>query len=295
MRIEAALRDQLGSLEVERTSGPRDAERIAREAVRSGVERLVVAGGDGTTSEVVTGLLSADLSDYAQLALIPMGSGCDFARTLGLPRKPEALIPLLARGVSRRVDAGRIRYRDRRGQERVGYFLNVASFGISGLTDEFVNRAGKSLGPTAAFAAGTLRAIARFEAPQVVIRVDGCTVHEGSLSLAAVANGRYFGSGMRIAPGARVDDGAFSVVIVDGLSKSRLIANFPTIYRGRHLSHHAVALHGGASVEAEVISGEALLDVDGEPLGRLPASIDLLPGAIELFGLPAELEGSARI
>lgn len=290
--IEAALRDSLGALEVACTRGPRDAERIAREAVRSGVERLVVAGGDGTTSEVVAGLLSADLADYAQMAVLPMGSGCDFARTLGLPREPEAAVELLGRGESRRVDAGRIDYRDRSGRERTGYFINVASFGISGLTDEFVNRAGRSLGATAAFAIGTLRAIARFRAPEVAVRVDDQLVYEGPVSLGAVANGRYFGGGMQIAPQARIDDGTLEVIVVEGLSKPRLVASFPSLYRGAHLTHPAVTCRRGTRVEAALLSGEALLDVDGEPLGGLPARVEVLPAAVQLFGLPAAADRS---
>jgi YegS/Rv2252/BmrU family lipid kinase len=285
-KLEDALREALGELEVERTRGPRDAERIAREAVRAGVERLVVAGGDGTTSEVVTGLLSASLGDYAEIALLPMGSGCDFSRSLGLPRAPEAVIAGLAEGTRRRVDAGRISYRDRSGEPRSAYFLNVASFGISGLTDELVSRAGKHFGPSAAFGIGTVRAIVHYRKPRVEVRVDDRVVHTGLISLVTAANGRYFGSGIQVAPAARVDDGVLEVVVIGDLSKPRLIANLPSIYRGTHVTHPKVTLHRGTRIEAQVLSGEALLDVDGEPLGLLPVTIEVVPKAIQLFGLP---------
>jgi diacylglycerol kinase (ATP) len=285
-KLEGPLRDVLGELEIERTRGVRDAARIAREAVRSGVERLVVAGGDGTVSEVVSGLLMADLGGYAEIGLLPLGSGCDLARTLGLTRDPLLRVAEMARGERRRVDAGRIEFVDDEGTRRSACFLNIASVGISGLVDQMVNRAGKRLGPTAAFAAGTVLAMLRYRTPRVRIRVDEQLIHEGPLSLAAVANGRYFGSGMQVAPSARVDDGAFDVVVVGGLSKPRLIAHFPSIYAGRHLDHPAVCQHRGVLVEIEALDGEGPLDVDGEPLGRLPAHIELLPKAIGLFGLP---------
>jgi YegS/Rv2252/BmrU family lipid kinase len=285
-KLEGPLRDVLGDLEIERTRGVRDAARIAREAVRSGVERLVVAGGDGTASEVVTGLLTADLGGYAEIGLLPLGSGCDFARSLGLARDPVLRVDEMARGERRRVDAGRIDFVDADGTPRTAYFLNIASFGISGLVDEMVNRAGKRLGPTAAFAAGTLVAILRHRPTIARIRIDERVVHEGPISLAAAANGQYFGSGMRVAPKARIDDGALDVVIVGGLSKPRLIANFPSIYAGTHLDHPAVSQHRGVLFEAEAIEGHAPLDVDGEPLGHLPVRAQLLPKAIGLFGLP---------
>ncbi|MGH0036243.1 MAG: diacylglycerol/lipid kinase family protein [Myxococcota bacterium] len=291
-RIEPLLRDALGELEVETTRAPRDAVRIAREAARAGVERILVAGGDGTTSEVVTGLVEAHLSAEVRLGLLPMGSGGDFRRGLGLPSDLPSAIDLLGSGATRRVDAGRLEYRDARGATRSAVFLNVASFGISGLVDEMVNRAPKTLGGTAAFALGALRALARYRSEDVRVRVDGEVVHEGPLLLAAVANGRYFGGGMHVAPGAHPDDGRFEVVVVEGMSRWRSLAAFPSLYRGTHVSDPAVTVYRGARVEAESPTGTVWLDVDGEALGTLPAAIEVLPGAVTLVGLPPGAEAS---
>jgi YegS/Rv2252/BmrU family lipid kinase len=292
-KIEPRLRSALGDLEVELTKGPRDAVRIAREGVRAGARRLIVAGGDGTGSEVVTGLLGADLGEHAELGFLPLGSGCDFARGIGLPRDPEKMIALLRDGSRMRSDAGRVTYQDEAGEQRSSYFLNIGSLGISGLTDLLVNQAGKWLGPGAAFVVGTLRAIVRYRAAEIEIDVDGEPFHRGSVSMAVAANGRFFGSGMQVAPGARIDDGAFEVVVVGELSKPRLVAALPSIYRGRHFDHPAVTHTTGSRVEARITRGDAILiDVDGEPLGHLPVRFDLLPSAVRLFGLPPQ--ASAR-
>jgi diacylglycerol kinase family enzyme len=104
--------------------------------------------------------------------------------------------------------------------------------------------------------------------------------------MAAVANGRYFGGGMMVAPSAEVDDGLLEVVLVSGLSKPRLVANFPSIYRGAHFSHPNVSHHRGVKIEADIVSGRALLDVDGEQPGLLPAVVEVRPKAIGLFGQP---------
>jgi YegS/Rv2252/BmrU family lipid kinase len=250
------------------------------------VERIVVGGGDGTMSEVVTGLLAAGLGEYAELTCLPLGTGCDLPRTLGLSRKPEDVIDGLAAGTSRRIDAGRVLYTDRDGAEHTTYFLNITSFGISGLAVELVNQAKKRFGPTAAFALGTLRAISRYEPAEITVRVDGIEVHRGPVNMAAVANGRYFGSGMMVAPSAEVDDGLLELVLVSGLSKPRLVANFPSIYRGAHFSHPNVSHHRGVKIEADIVSGRALLDVDGEQPGLLPAVVEVRPKAIGLFGQP---------
>src|SRR6266850_6600559 len=119
--LEPRVREALGALEIEHTRGARDAERLAREAVRAGVERVVVAGGDGTLAEVATGLLRAQLGHYAELAVLPMGTGCDFARTLGIPRDPDAALEVLRTGKARRIDVGHARYTGRSGAPADSY------------------------------------------------------------------------------------------------------------------------------------------------------------------------------
>jgi YegS/Rv2252/BmrU family lipid kinase len=285
-RIEPRLREALGDLEIERTRAPRDGVRIAREAARAGVGRILVAGGDGTTSEVVTGLVEAELSREVELGLLPMGTGGDFRRMFGLPRDLSEALSCFAEGATRSVDAGRIRYRSAGGGERSDVFLNVASFGISGLVDEMVNRAPKNLGGTVAFAVGAIRAMVRYRSEPVRIRVDGEVVHDGPLMLAAAANGRFFGGGMQIAPDAAPDDGWLDVVVVEGLSRWRSLTSFPSLYRGSHVEKPGVTVLQGRRVEAESLGGPVWLDVDGEALGTLPATVELIPGAIRLCGVP---------
>jgi diacylglycerol kinase (ATP) len=283
-RTLAHLRGALGEIEVEWTRGPRDAERIAREGVRAGVSRLVVAGGDGTTSEIVTGILEADLGSEVELAVLPMGTGADLIRSLGVPRDLSEAIGRIAEGSRRRIDAGRVRFVDRSGRERTTYFANVASFGVSGLVTELVNHTTKALGGRISFLAGTLRAIARYRPEEVSVVVDGKTVSEGPLILATAANGRYFGSGMHVAPEARVDDGLLDVVSVQGVSRMRLLRDLPHIYRGSHVGRPGVALHRGRCVEARAEPGRVWIEIDGEPLGTLPARVDVLPLALTLVG-----------
>ncbi len=282
--FQARLREGLGDCEVEQTRGPRDAVRIAREAVRSGIERIVVVGGDGTASEVVSGILEADQPARAELALLPFGTGGDLPRTLGVPRDPDAALAAIASGKIRRLDAGRLRYRDREGRHASTYFLNVASLGLGGLVDELVNAAPKALGGTASFLIGTVRAIARYRSPQVRLSLDGRALFSGRLSLAAAANGRFFGGGMEIAPDAVPDDGLLDVIVIPHMPKARLLTQLPKLYSGRHLGVSGVLHARGRSLEAEAEPGAVWLDIDGEPLGSLPAAIEVLPGAIAFVG-----------
>ena len=278
------MREALGAVEIEHTRGRRDAERLAREAVRAGIERIVVAGGDGTLAEVATGLLRARLGDYAELGLLPMGTGCDFARTLGVPRDPDAALGVLRSGSARRVDAGHARYVGHDGEPRESWYLNVASFGVSAATVEITQRTTKRLGGSFAFAVGTVRALLGFRARRVTMRVDGEPFLDEEIVLVAMANGRHFGGGMRIAPDARLDDGWLDVVGVVQTPTWRLLARLQKLYRGTHLDDPLVRARRGRRIEADAPEGAVALELDGEALGRLPVRVELLPGALAVVG-----------
>jgi YegS/Rv2252/BmrU family lipid kinase len=282
--LEAKLRDALGALDIECTRAPRDAERIAREGVRSGVERVIVAGGDGTLSEVVTGLLSARLGDYATVGLLPVGTAGDFVRGLGGSSDLDAAIERIAGGETARVDAGRATFHCNGKEAVTSYFANIASLGISGDVAEFVNRSGKLLAGRLSYLIGALLSVARNRSGPVSISVDGKCVFEGGLAVAAIANGPCFGGGMRIAPNACIDDGEFDWVIVPAMPPLSLLRKIPLLYSGSHLGDPRI-LHGrGKVVEARALDGPVRIDVDGEALGALPARFEILPEAIALLG-----------
>jgi YegS/Rv2252/BmrU family lipid kinase len=286
-RFEARLAAAVGAYELAWTSAPRDAERIAREAVRAGVERLIVAGGDGTAAEVVSGLLGAGLGAYAEVAFLPLGTGADFHRTLDIPRDPLLAIEALASGKGRRIDAGRARYLGEDGAVHESHFVNVASAGLSGVVTRSVNGASKALGARFAFLLGTLRGLARFRPPRVRLRLDGHEIFAGDIALVAAANGRYFGGGMHVAPEARPDDGLLDVVIVPALPKPVLVMRLPRLYAGTHLGVRGVTLHRGRRLEMEPEGPPALGEIDGESIARLPMAVEVLPGALQVWGAGA--------
>jgi diacylglycerol kinase (ATP) len=291
--IESLLRTTLGEFEVQRTLGRRDAERIAVEAVHDGAQRIVVAGGDGTASEVVSGLLHAGLADEVQVGLLPLGTGRDLPRTLGIASDLPRAVESLGIGSTRQIDAMRVTYRDAAGAERSAYSMNVTSFGLSGLTVELV---GNALSPVTssfplagslAFLVGAIGAIIRHRCEHLCIRADGVKVCDEPFVLAALANGRYFGGGMQIAPDASPDDGMLDLVIVREMSKARLIASLPSLYRGTHVANPAVSVHRVTRVEAVPRSDAQRIpiDVDGEGLGTLPLRAEVVPRAVTIFGV----------
>jgi YegS/Rv2252/BmrU family lipid kinase len=275
----------LGWVDLESTSAPGDATKLAREAVVQGISRILVAGGDGTTNEVVSGLLESGRAPESQptLGLLPLGSGLDLARSLGLPRDLDAALEIIDRGGRRRIDAGRLEYLDSRGRPSSRFFVNEASTGLSGVTVQRVGRLAKRLGPRLAFVVGAVVAILAHRPVEGVVEIDGKKIYEGPITMAVAANGRYFGAGMHVAPRALLDDGELEVALVRGLSVPRLLANLPLFYVGQHGRHSKVSFYKGRVVEIKSRVGSAPIELDGEAVGGLPMRAEVLPEAIEFF------------
>lgn len=281
--LEARLREVFGDLEVEATRGPGDATRIAREAARVGIARVLVAGGDGTVSETVNGLLETGLAGGVELGLLPFGTGGDFARAVGMPADPLEAVDVLAAGKPRPVDAGRIRSTGADGVARTRWFANEVSVGVSGEVVERVRRGPRWLSGRAAFFWATLRTLLAYAPSQVRIVVDGAEAYAGPIAVAAAANAGWFGGGMHVAPDARFDDGQLDVVVVRGVSGLTLLRKLGKLYAGTHLSDPTVETFRGRELTIESLDGRTAVEVDGELGAALPLTLDVLPGALTVL------------
>ncbi len=284
--VERALRARLDKMEVVHTTGPRDAERLACEGVRGGAERIVVAGGDGTASEVASGLLSASLGRAVELAFLPFGTGCDWARGLGIRGGLQPALDALTSGRVRDVDAGRVTLHDAAGRERQRHFLNVGSVGLAAVVVDDVAGRGKVFGGRLAFAAGFLRSLRGRCPTRLGLAVDGRPVMDEKLDIVAVANGRFFGGGMQLAPTARWDDGVFEVIAVRAMGTAQWLRRIPLVYSGRHLALDEVVHFRGREIEVAWRGAEEhapRVELDGEPAGRAPVRFALLPGALRVL------------
>ncbi len=282
--IEAALRryDLVHEIVLTRTRG--HATELTRAAAADGVEIVAIAGGDGTVNEVMQAYVTPEGTPIAgpDLALIPCGAGGDFKRTLGMSSALDEAVARIRHGARKPVDLGILRYVAHGGGDAVRAFVNMASFGLTGQVVALANETPKWLGGRASFFAGTLRAMAEYKNASVRLKVDGAAWHEGPVATVAIANGRYFGGGLMIAPHADPADGRFEVVMLGDLSRRELLGLTAKIYRGAHLAADGVRVASGVSVEAEAVHPWAtvLVDVDGEQPGKLPLRATLAKGAL---------------
>lgn len=264
-----------------KTTGPNEASDLAEKAAKDGAEIVASVGGDGTLCEVVTGLMRLPESKRPALALVPRGTGGDFRKTIGLPTDIGGIAKVIRRGRSRPVDVGHVSYVDAQGQTQQRYFMNICSFGLSGVVDRAVNSQSKALGGKASFFIGGLQGILSFDSVPCELSLDDGPFESYDAMLVAACNGRVFGGGMYVAPTADPSDGDMEIVVwprMHGIAKYR---NLLKIYSGAHLGVEGVVYKKAQKLVARS-SQEALIDVDGEQLGRLPLTVSLVKSALRI-------------
>ena len=277
-------------LAVALTRIPREATHLVRTALREGCEEIIAVGGDGTINEAVNGFfdINGAVSPDAVFAFITSGTGGDFRKSFGVEAGVGAALARIRSAAVRAIDVGRLSCLSRKGEPVVRHFVNIASFGLSGAVVDSVNRSriAKLFGGQFAFAFHSALDMLTFSDRVVRLIVDNAYDEIAGISTVAIANGQYFGGGMRVAPSAAVDDGEFDVVVMGGAPRSGMLRDMKLIYTGEHIeSPHVRVLRGRKVVAvpvAETRGRAVLIETDGESAGRLPATFEILPRALQL-------------
>jgi diacylglycerol kinase (ATP) len=237
---------------------------------------LVVVGGDGTVHEVVNGIAGLD---GVELALIPRGTGRDFARTHAIPKRLGEALRIATNGTARPFDLGRASYQAD-GSQAAAWFTNMASVGMSGAVAAKANSTTKALGAKTSYLLALGVVFARWQNVHLKVEVDAET-REALMEDVVVAVGRYLAGGMKITPDAEPDDGLFDVLLIGDLTKTELVRVMPKIYRGTHLPHPKGEVLRGHTVSIE--ADEPLpVQLDGEQPGTTPVRFEIVPAAIRL-------------
>ncbi len=265
------------------TSASGDAVKLAAQGALEGRGLIVACGGDGTILEVANGILESGTD--ATLGILPSGTGGDFQKTLKIPARIQDAARLLRNGRTRRMDVGRATYLNRFGEEETRYFLGVASFGMSGEVIRRVKENNSSnLSGKAAFALAMLQTTLANESTTAMVKLDDKRERRLTVANLCIANARYFGGGMKIAPEAKLNDGRFDIITIGDLGAVKILTNAHQLYLGTHLgmqqvNHaHATTLSVRPSRKDEKIA----LEIDGELPGHLPAKFEILPRALNV-------------
>lgn len=282
--IKQNLQNTLGNFEFSFTTGPYTAPDITKNAIKSGFDRIISVGGDGTLNEVVNGFFENEkqINPNATLGVISMGTGADFIKTIGIPKPYEKAIKIINNGNIRTLDTGRIRFITHDQKETVRYFINIADAGIGGETVDRVNRTTKAFGGFVSFLWGTIITLVTYKNKHINIVLDNNKPNNLEINMLAVANCQFFGGGMHIAPRAVPDDGMFDIVTIGKAGFVDFLRNSSKIYKGTHINDPMVGYTHAKHVEL-TSDEKVLLDVDGEQPGMLPAVFDILPKTIRII------------
>ena len=246
---------------------------------------VVAVGGDGTLNEVVNGFFhnGAPIPTSSKLAMVPLGTGGDFRRTLRIPTDARQAIDVLRSGLARRLDAGCVTYRASDGSTGVRHFINIADAGLGGDVVQSMGNGTKRFG-SAAYTLGGLRALIGYKNKPMTVNIDGSTHELAKAQQVVVANCQFFGGGMQMAPSASPTDGVFDVILIKNAGKIETMRGMNDFRAGKHLdqSNPKIELVYGKriSVTSPV---QVRIDVDGEAVGFLPALFEIQPGAIEFI------------
>jgi YegS/Rv2252/BmrU family lipid kinase len=257
--------------------------------VRAGRRRLLVAGGDGSVHDVVNGLrAAADFSPSPSpvtLGVLPLGTGNDWARSLRMPTDRVELAAVVRRGRVAALDLGRIDFPARGGEAGTPtcWFVNVAGAGFDA---HVIQRLPTPLPSGIAYLAGALGSLARYRSPAFQIRIESAAVDvarlDGRFLLAFVANGRYCGHRMKVAPAAMLDDGLLDVVTIDEVGLPGALARLAKLYRGTLLGDPLVRHRQGSCVRIDA-DPAAVVEADGQIVGRTPAIFSVLPRSLQVL------------
>ena len=275
----------LGPVQFLSTQRKKHAIDLARQAAETGCDYIIAVGGDGTLHELINGLFQSKLpaDKYPTIGVLPHGSANDFARTAGVTYSMEELIELIRSDSTQKIDIGKIIVHKTR---ETRYFINIAGAGLGPEVAQKMERSTSVFGPRFNYFKHILKGFISYKKKEVRCK-SSAWEWQGKLLQMAVANGRYFGNAICIAPKAKITDGQFHVAIFADLSIWDYLRNLGKLKRGIRIQHPEVNYYYAAEVLLE--SNDACgIEADGEYVGLVPATLSVLPQAIR-FLMPPDI------
>lgn len=288
-QIASDLRAHFGAFQVAFTKKPGDGVRLAKRGAATGRKFIIACGGDGTINEVANGILESGKD--IELGILPSGTGGDFRRTLNVPNVAREAAKGLREGATKTIDVGKVSFFNHQNEKISRYFLNVSSFGLSAAINERVKEKNSfgwlpfdAIRGRAKFAFSTLQEVVDSEFITVRVKIDDREEKLLNTINFCVANSRFFGGGMKIAPDACLDDGFFDVVNIGDIKTAKILLNAYKLYNGSHLELEEVKSMLAKRIEISPAKSHQtiFIETDGELPGKLPAVYEIVPQALKV-------------
>ncbi len=288
-QVRQKLLDQGLYFDYRLTSGPGDATLFTREALQDGYHTVVAVGGDGTLNEVANGFFQVDeeTRNQSALGLIPEGTGGDFARLMKVPRDIKDCAKRIARGKTCRIDVAHASFQvpgdNPVMQASHRYYFNTADVGLGGATIALTQCLRKKLGGFLSYFAAMVISLLFYRNREITAVIDNQVTWKGKMVILVVANGQYFGGGMKITPEASPNDGLLDILVIADVSKPRLLLNAYRVYTGAHMGIKGVHLFRGREIRIQTSQQNLLFELDGEQSGQAPVEIRIVPQALRFI------------
>ncbi|NMA82665.1 MAG: diacylglycerol kinase family lipid kinase [Epulopiscium sp.] len=267
--IQETMKKHQISYEIRKTKGPLEATRLAQEAVEQGYTKVVAVGGDGTISEVINALVHTNVS----VGMMAGGTGNDICRTLQIPFDPEEALQVILWEEAHLIDVGKI---------NEYYFINIASLGLDAEIAYWVKNAKRWFRGSAAYIVSVIKNLITYRFQNIEVNFNEKQMTTKMLLL-AIANGKYYGGGMMIAPDAQVDDKVFDICLIEKISKWKVGILFPTILKGKHTKFKEVSTHKAEQLCIEKTSTN-LVNIDGEIYEiKSPICFSIVPHSLRVI------------
>ena len=250
------------------TTAAGGASDLARQAALEGANIVAAAGGDGTLNEVVNGIMGTG----SVCGLLPIGTGNDFARHIGLKTDLSLAVQTLFTALPAPIDLGRAGDR---------WFINIAGCGFDALVAERINRGFRRLHGTTAYIAAVLQCLLTLKPARLTLLLDGKPLETRAL-MCSVANASSYGGGMLVTPDAQIDDGLFDICLLHNAGRIEFLLAFPRVFKGTHITHPKVTMHRAATLTVESDPPLPIL-IDGDVIGATPITFTMQKHALQML------------
>lgn len=266
------------------TEYPGHAVKLAKNAVLKGYKYIMAVGGDGTVNEIINGLIENDklLNPDLNLIVFSQGTGSDLIRSLNISSQVEEIVKIIKRYRSKKIDLIKVEYLSNEYDKKCRYFVNVADCGLGAEVAARVNKSNKLTDGSLSYLFAVFSALLKYKNRKVEIIADGNKIFSGQLNTAVVANGKYFGGGIKVAPEAELNSGKINVILLKDFSRIGIILNLIKGYRGSHLKHPKVESFTAENLK--IYSEPKMnLEVDGENIAETPVSFSILKDKLSVM------------
>ena len=271
-------------VEIRKSTLENSFQELTTNAINKGVDYLILVGGDGSVNEGVNGYFDADseLRKKVILGVYPAGSGNDFSKSLGVENNLEQLLLLVKNYSFKKIDVGLMHFNNVDNTPGKRYFINIADIGIGGYVANKISDSKKRLGGDFTYTKALIQSFFKYK-KQIVRLTSQDYNWTGRMMSICMANGKYFGSGMCIAPDAKLSDGKMQLVIIGEVSLYDYLKNITKIKKGHKVIHKEVEYAFAEKCEIVAVDNPCPIDMDGEYVGTTPLKTEIISNQLKML------------